>query len=156
MVNKVSSKETKLINLEEETPISSPENIPFKYSPQNSPKQYFEGSPNKGSPSIDPMQQQIYDYIESMENKTTPMDLGCSTNLEKLVNQQEPLTDSLKQEIYELEILDMHIKKENEILKEQTKLDKAIHDNTMLHLAIWYKKNRNLNKKSSTLNIDFS
>lgn len=63
MVKKVSSKETEFINLEGETPVSSPENVPFTYSPQISPRQYFEGSPSRGSPGIDPVQQQIYDYI---------------------------------------------------------------------------------------------
>jgi len=76
MVNKVSSKKIEFINLEGETPISSPENIPFTYSPQNSPRQYFEGSPNRGSPDIDPLQHQIYDYIESLEKKNASRDLG--------------------------------------------------------------------------------
>jgi len=39
------------------------------------------------------------------------MDLGSSTNMEQLVNPQEPLTRSLKQEIFELEILNRHIQK---------------------------------------------
>ena len=39
------------------------------------------------------------------------MDLGSSTNLEKPVNPQEPLTSSLKQEIFELEIFNRHIQK---------------------------------------------
>jgi len=42
--------------------------------------------------------------------------------------------------------------KENETLKEQRKLDKAIHDNTILHLGIWYKKNRKLKRKKINLN----
>ena len=49
------------------------------------------------------------------------MDPGSSTNLEHPVNPQEPLTSSLKQEIFELEILNKHIKKENETLREQNK-----------------------------------
>lgn len=96
MVKKVSSKGTEFINLEEETPVPSLENVPFTYSPQNSPKQYFEGSPSGGSPGIDPVQQQIYDYIESLEKKSASMDPGSSANPEQSVNPQEPLTDSLK------------------------------------------------------------
>lgn len=54
--------------------------------------------------------------------------------------------------MYELEILNKHIKKENETLKEQSKLDKAIHDNTILHLGLWYTKNRKLKRKNKILN----
>jgi len=36
-------------------------------------------------------------------------------------------------------------------LKEQSRLDKIIHDNTMLHLGLWQKKNRKLKKKSRRL-----
>lgn len=44
------------------------------------------------------------------------------------------------------------MKHENETLKEQTKLDKAIHDNTILHLGLWYKKNKKLKRKNKILN----
>lgn len=57
----------------------------------------------------------------------------------------------MKQEIYELKFLNRHIQKENETLKEQNKLDKIIHDNTMLHLGLWHKKNRKLKKKNRRL-----
>ena len=77
---------------------------------------------------------------------------SASTNPEPSVNPQEPLIDSLKQGIYELEILNRHIKQENETLKEQSKLDKAIHDNTILHLRLWYKKNRKLKGNNRSLN----
>lgn len=79
------------------------------------------------------------------------MDPGSSANPEQPVNPQEPLTNSLKQEIYELEILNKHIKKENKTMKEQRKLDKAIHDNTILHLGLWYKKNRKLKRKNRNM-----
>jgi len=42
--------------------------------------------------------------------------------------------------------LNIHIQKENETLKGKNKLDKIIHDNTMLHLGLWLKKNRSLNR----------
>jgi len=58
---------------------------------------------------------------------------------------------SLKQEVFELEVLNRHIKQENEALKEQSKVDKIIHDNTMLHLGLWQKKNKKLKKKCRKL-----
>lgn len=111
MVKKVSSKETDFINLEGETPVSSPENIPFRYRPQNFARQYFEGIPSRGSPGIDPIQHQIYDYIESLEKRNASRDPGSSANPKRPINPQELLTDSPKQEIYELEKLNKHIKK---------------------------------------------
>lgn len=80
------------------------------------------------------------------------MDPSSLVHPEQPVNPQEPLTNSLKQEIYELEILNRHIKKENEALKEQRELDKSIHDNTILHLSLWYKKNRKLKRKNKHSN----
>ena len=90
MVKKVASKGTEFINLEEENPVTSPDNVPSAHSLQNYPEQYFESSPSRRSPGIDPMQQQIYDYIKSMEKKSASM------NPEPSVNPQEPLIDSLK------------------------------------------------------------
>ena len=73
-------------------------------------------------------------------------------NLEPHINPQEPLVDTLKQEIYELEILNRHIKQENEALKQQNKLEKVISDNTIMHLRPWYKKNMKLKRKNKSLN----
>ena len=53
----------------------------------------------------------------------------------------------MKQEAFELEVLNRHIKQENEALKEQRNVDKMIHDNTMLHLGLWQRKNRKLKRK---------
>jgi len=80
MVNKISSKGTEFIYLEEETPTPSLDNVPSAHSPQNSPEQYFEGSPSRRSPGMDPMQQQIYDHIESLEKKSASMDPESSVN----------------------------------------------------------------------------
>lgn len=41
MAKKVSSKGTQSINIEEETPIPSPDNVPFIHIPQNFSKLYF-------------------------------------------------------------------------------------------------------------------
>jgi len=73
LVKKTSSKGTKFINLDEETPETSPVNISSVHNPQNSPIHHFEGSPSRRSPGIDPVQQQIYDYIESMEKRSASM-----------------------------------------------------------------------------------
>ena len=85
-----------------------------------------------------------------MEKKSTSVDLGTSSNPEQPATSQE--TRSLKQEIYELEVLNRHIQRENEALKEHNKLDKVIHDNTMLHMGLWHKKNRKLKRKNKKLN----
>jgi len=114
---------------------------------ENSPPQYFGDSPRKTTPEIDPKQQKVYDYIEYLERIAT----GPSTSSTQPHIAQEDLTKSLKQEIFELEVLNRHIKNENEALKEQNRLDKIIHDNTMLHLGLWHKKNRKLEKKCRKL-----
>ena len=85
------------------------------------------------TPDIDPKQQEVYDYIESLEKAAT-----CpSTSSIQPHTVQDDLVQSLKQEVFELELLNRHIKNENETLKEQSKLEKIIHDNTMLHLGLW-------------------
>ena len=81
------------------------------------------------------------------------MDPKSSAKPKLSINPQEPLTDSLKQEIYELEIMNRHMKKENETPREQSKFDKDIHYNTILHLGLWYKKNRKLKRKNRCLSI---
>ena len=107
-MKKIIPKETKFVSLDEETPIPSPVHISPPHSPQNSPIHNFEGSPSRKSPGIDPAQQEIYDYIESLER------ISATVNP---INPQEPLVETLKKEIYELEILNRHIKQENEALK---------------------------------------
>lgn len=79
------------------------------------------------------------------------MDQGTSSNPEQPARSQETLTSSLKQEIYELEVLNRHIQRENEALKEKNNLDKIIHDNTMPHLGLWHKNNMKLKRKTKKL-----
>ena len=50
------------------------------HSPQNSPIHHFEGSPNRRSLGIDLVQQQIYDYVESLEKKNASMKPEPSAN----------------------------------------------------------------------------
>ena len=101
----------------------------------------------KTTPEIDPKQQEVYDYIESLERAAT----GPSTSSTQPHTAQDDLVQSLKHEVFELELLNRHIKNENETLKEQRKLEKIIHDNTILHLGIWQKKNKKLKKKCQKL-----
>ena len=89
----------------------------------------------------------MYDYIDTLEKTAT----NQGTSSVQPNTSQEALIQSLKQEDFELEVLNRHIKRENETLKEQSRLDKIIHDNTMLHLGLWQKKNRKLKKKSKRL-----
>ena len=99
-------KETKLINIDEETPVPSPIEKYPEYSPQNSPVYHFEEGPSRISPGIDPVQQQIYSYVESLERSS-------SMSQEIPVNPQEPLIEILKRDNYELETLNKHIKNVN-------------------------------------------
>ena len=50
-----------------------------------------------------------------------------------------------------MEVVNRHIKQENEALKEKSKVDKIVHDNTMLHLGLWKNKNKKLKKKCKKL-----
>ena len=90
----------------------------------------------------------MYDYPESLEKTAT----GPSTSSTQPHIAQEALVQSLKQEVFELEVLNRHIKNENEALKKQKRLEKIIHDKTMLHLGLWQRKNRKLKKKCKRLN----
>ncbi len=119
------------------------EESPFQQERESS-FQEFEFRPRQ-TPDIDPDQQKAYDYLETLEQSAT----GPST----IVPHDEQVK-SLKQEVFELEVLNRHIKQENEALKEQSKLDKIVHDNTMLHLGLWQKKNRKLKKKCKKLSRD--
>jgi len=120
---------------------STPPRDESPFQPEPQPDFDFEQSPRK-TPEVDPDQQEVYNYLESLEQSVA----GPSTTL--------PLDEqvqSLKQEVFELEVLNRHIKQENEALKEQSKVDKIVHDNTMLHLGLWQKKNRKLKKKCKKL-----
>ena len=72
------------------------------------------------TPEIDPVQQEIYDYTESLERRAAKK-ASCSTIHEKEImfnNPQEPpLVKILKQEVFELETMNRHLKKEYETLK---------------------------------------
>lgn len=59
--------------------------------------------------------------------------------------------DTLKQEIYELEILNRHLKQENETLKVQNEIQRTKNDNILLHIGSWYKKNKKFTAKNKFL-----
>lgn len=123
----------------------SPSRPDFEISPS---QQGFGVSPRKTTPEIDPNQQEMYDYIESLEKTTT----NPGTSSAQRNTAQEAQIQSLKHEVFELEVLNRHIKRENETLKEQGRLDKIIHNNTMFHLRLWQKKNRKIKKNNRGLN----
>jgi len=50
------------------------------------------------------------------------------------------------------EMVNRHIIQENKTLKEQAKVDKMVHNNTMLHLGLWQRQNIKLKKKCKKLN----
>jgi len=143
-------KQSHFIDLGEGTPEKAPTQLDLESTPprEESPFQPepqtefdFEHSPRR-TPEIDPDQQEVYNYLETLEQSVA----GPSTILP--LNEQ---VQSLKQEVFELEVLNRHIKQENEALKEQSKVDKMVHDNTMLHLGLWQKKNRKLKGKCKKL-----
>jgi hypothetical protein len=110
--------------------------VPFQQERESS-FQGFEFRPRQ-TPDIDPDQQEAYNYLETLEQSVA----GPSTILPL-----EQQVQSLKQEVFELEVLNRHIKQENEALKEQSKVDKIVHDNTMLHLGLWQKKEQEIEEK---------
>ena len=89
--------------------VESPSRPELESSPP--PPQDFELSPRK-TPEIDPSQQEVYEYLESLEKSAT----GLSTTLPHMTPDAQ--VQSLKQEVFELEVLNRHMKQENEALKE--------------------------------------
>lgn len=91
---------------------------------------------------MDPNQQEVYNYLESLEQSAA--EPSTSLPLDAQVQ-------SLKQEVFELVVLNRHIIQQNQTLKEQGKVEKMVHYNTMLHLGLWQKKNRRLKKRCKKL-----
>jgi len=103
----------------------------------------------QGTPEIDLVQQDIYDYIESLENK---FGLTVHEKEEHSSSPQEPpVINILKQEIFEMETLNRHIEREHEALKMQNETQRTQNNNILLHLSLWYKKNKKLKQKSKVL-----
>ena len=71
----------------------------------SSPQQDFGVSPRK-TPEINPNKQEVYDYLEYLEKIAA----GSSTSSTLPHTAQETQVQSLKQEVFELEVLNRHIK----------------------------------------------
>lgn len=75
-------------------------------------------SPTRKILEIDPIQQEIYDYIEYLEQKTQGKVVDLFSNQVEILSEEihfSPLEDSrienaLKEEIYELEVLNKYLK----------------------------------------------
>lgn len=86
---------------------STPPREESPFQPEHQTKFDFEHSPRR-TPEIDPDEKKIYNYLETLEQSLA----GPSTIFP--LNEQ---VQSLKQEVFELEVLNRHIKQENEALK---------------------------------------
>jgi len=96
------------------------------------------------------IQQEIYYYIESLENKVEEKTYGSTVHEkeDQSSNPQEPpVIKNLKQEIFELEMLNRHIQREHEALKMHNEIQRITNDNILLHLSLWYKKNKKSKQK---------
>lgn len=99
MVKKTWIKETGVINIEEEeTPIQTPVDRSLLHQ--------YEEDPKRGTLDIDLAQQQIYDYVKSLERRAIE-------NQERSLSPQEPPIKILRKDNYEMEMLNRHIKNEN-------------------------------------------
>jgi len=65
--------------------------------------------------------------------------------------QEHSSTNILKQEIFELEMLNKHFKNENQALKAQSEIQIAKSDNLIVHLSLWYKNNKKLKKENKMM-----
>ena len=69
-------------------------------------EEYFD----EEAPEIDPAQQEVYDYVETLERKASESrDIIPSPPLSEI--------DVLRRDRYELEVLNRHIRTKNDILK---------------------------------------
>ena len=84
--------------------------------------------------------------MESLERKSLE-------NRERSPSRQEPPIEKLKRDNYELEILNNHIKNENEILREQVKLKGNINSTLSQKMEGLYKANKKLNR--ALINLKF-
>ena len=113
--------QTRIINIEdEETPTSI------------SPEYQYEEDLDEGTPEIDPAQQQIYNYVETLEKR-------ASESRDRTPSPSESAIDILRRDKYELIVLNMHIKNENDILREQVNLKSDLNTTLSLQMEKLYK-----------------
>lgn len=95
-------------------------------------------------PEIDPAQQEIYNYVETLERKASESrDRTPSPPLSEI--------DVLRRDRYELEVLNRHIRTENDILKEQVKLKTSMNSTLSLQMDKEEKANEKLKKSNKKL-----
>lgn len=98
-------------------------------------------NPARRTTEIDPIQKEIYDYIKSLERIVTGKIISSSSNQEENegihsnILGELQVEDTLKQEIYELEILNRHLKRDNEIIKAHNEIKRTQNDNVLIHLG---------------------
>ena len=126
---KTQIKQTGVINIEDE---------------ETSIEQDVEEDFNEGTPEIDPAQQEVYDYVETLERK-------ASESRERTPSPPLSEIDVLRRDRYELEILNRHIKNENDIMKEQVKLKTDMNSTLSLHMDKVEKANEKLKKRNKKL-----
>lgn len=83
--------------------------------------------------------------MESLEKR-------ASENRERSPSPQEPPIEILKRDNYELEILNNHIKNENEILRDEVKLKGSKNNTLSQQMEVLYKANKKLKIRNKKLN----
>ena len=79
------------------------------------------------------------------------MEKRASENRERTPSPQESSIEVLRKDKYELEVLNRHIKNENEILREQVKLKSNMNTTLSLQMEKLYKASEKLEKKNKKL-----
>ena len=128
-LRKTQIKQTGVINIEDE---------------ETSIEEDVEEDFNEGTPEIDPAQQEVYDYVETLERK-------ASESRERTPSPPLSEIDVLRRDRYELELLNRHIKNDNDILKEQVKLKTNMNSTLSLHIDKVEKANEKLKKRNTKL-----
>lgn len=81
--------------------------------------------------------------------------IASSSNQGNQINsnspQEHPIINTLKQEIYDLETLNKKLKQGPETLKVHNEIQRTKNDNILLHLGLWYDKNKKLKEKKKSL-----
>ena len=125
ILKKTKVKQTGVINIEdEETPT----------------EQDFD----EETPEIDPAQQEIYNYVESLERR-------ASKSRDRTPSPPKSEIDVLRRDKYELEVLNRHIRTENDILKEKVKLKTNMNSTLSLQMDKVEKANEKLKKRNKKL-----
>jgi len=137
-------------NLEEDEEMNIPS--PIAPSPALSLVSSSIANTARRTLEIDPLKQEIYDCIESLEKKATENATTSSNQgIQSHSPQEPPIVNTLKQEIFELETLNKHLKQEHETIKVRNEIQRTQNENILLHLALWYDKNKKLKEKNKTL-----